>query len=90
VGQTEAPAGAASLAAIRGRVPVVCPSLPPRLVSLTQAAAYLGVSKWTVRDWISAGDLPAVKLPARGDQERLRRVLVDVQDLDRLIEQSKA
>jgi excisionase family DNA binding protein len=59
-------------------------------VSLTQAAAYLGVSKWTVRDWISAGDLPAVKLPARGDQERLRRVLVDVQDLDRLIEQSKA
>lgn len=82
--RTRAPAASnpdpVGLAAVR--------TLAPRLVDLSGAAAYLGgVSPWTVRDLLSAGRLNRVRLPGlRGD---LRRVLLDVQDLDRLIASSK-
>ncbi len=67
----------------------------PRLLSLHQAAAYLGLSYWTVRDWILAGHLSTVNLPPlrpkEGDRARasLRRVLVDRVDLDAFIEARK-
>jgi hypothetical protein len=66
-----------------------------RLLSLRQAARYLGVSFWSVRDYVLAGALPAVTLPplrARpGERPRtsLRRVLIDRTDLDALIEARK-
>lgn len=64
----------------------------PRLTDLHGAAAYLGVSYWTVRDLVSAGEIPTVQPPAptgrRG--QRLRRVLVDVHDIDALIDKWKA
>lgn len=66
-----------------------------RLRSLQQAADYLGCSYWSVRDWVSAGVLPVVELPRLrprdGERARttLRRVLVDVEDLDALIEARK-
>lgn len=53
----------------------------PRLFSLKQAAAYLNVSYWTVRDLVFQGDLPSVRLG--------RRVLIDRHDLEALIEKSK-
>jgi len=54
-----------------------------RLVGITAAARYLGVSVWTVRDLIGRGALPRVELPG------VRRVLVDQQDLGRLVERSR-
>ncbi len=52
-----------------------------RLVTVSDAAAILGVSVATVRRLVWTGKLPVVRLT--------RRLLVDVRDLDRLIEASK-
>src|SRR5262245_12610778 len=66
-------------------------TLTPRLVDGRAAAAYLGVSLWTVRDWHAAGMLPAVDLPPlrprEGDRlkRRLRRLLFDLRDLDEFV-----
>jgi hypothetical protein len=75
------------------RVGVLLPS--PRLLNLRQAAAYLGVSFWSVRDFVLAGFLPTVSLPplrAREGERRkanLRRVLIDRSDLDAFSEKRK-
>ncbi len=63
-------------------------ALQPRLLDRARAAAYLAVSRDVVDGYISAGVLRRVRLPgaAGGD---LRRVLLDVRDLDGLIERSK-
>ena len=53
----------------------------PRLLSVRQAAAYLGISHWTVRELVWKGELPEVRLG--------RRLLLDLRDLDRLIEARK-
>ena len=61
-----------------------------RLMNVYEAAAYLNVSHWSVRGLIDASILPAVRLPApRSDGQSMRRLLVDVRDLDDLIESSK-
>ena len=52
-----------------------------RLVSLVDAADMLGLSVASVRRLIWGGKLPAIRLT--------RRVLVDLRDVDRLIEESK-
>ena len=76
--------------AARARVPEASARTPdgPRLLDVTRAGRYLGVSSWTIRDLVSAGRLPRVRLPLAGDRE-CRRLLVDVRDLDRLIEAAK-
>jgi hypothetical protein len=67
----------------------------PRLLNMRQAAAYLGCSFWTARDYILQGLIPVVDLPPlrprEGDRRRktLRRVLVDRADLDAFIESRK-
>jgi excisionase family DNA binding protein len=53
----------------------------PRLLTVEQAASYLGRSKASVQHMVSAGRLPIV----RAD----RRVFLDVRDLDSWIEQNK-
>ena len=53
----------------------------PRLLSLQEAAEYLNVSYWHIRELIDRGTLRRVKLG--------RRVLVDIGDLNKLIEASK-
>jgi excisionase family DNA binding protein len=60
-----------------------------RLLDLHAAAAYLGVSYWTMRDLVNGGQVRRVRLPnAKGHD--LRRVLIDRHDLDRWIEESKS
>jgi excisionase family DNA binding protein len=61
----------------------MCP-ITPRLLDLPTAAAYLGLSKWTIRDLEAAGTLPRVRVPLPNGGE-LRRVLFDKADLDRLV-----
>ena len=69
--------------------------ISPRGLSLRQGAAYVGVSYWTFRDWVLAGHIPIIEpwplTPRDGDRPKqtLRRVLVDRQDLDRLIDARK-
>ena len=76
--------------AVRG--PSTDAVLAPRLLDAAKAARYLGVSVWTLRDWHTAGRIPAVELPAlrprEGDREkrRLRRLVFDVHDLDGFVD----
>ena len=70
----EAPTSVAS-------VPALC---PPRLLDLDASAAYLAVSPWTVRDLIANGTLVRVRIPLPNGGE-LRKVLLDKEDLDRLV-----
>lgn len=59
-----------------------------RLLSVPEAAIYLGLSYWTVRDLVAAGTVPSVKVPAprARDGRTVRRTLVDRRDLDSLVE----
>jgi hypothetical protein len=70
-----------------------------RLLDLYQAATYTGLSYWTLRDYVADGVLPAVRLPSGRQRSRggivkagagsNRKILIDREDLDRLIEESK-
>jgi hypothetical protein len=62
--------------------------MSPRLFDLAQAAAYLGLSPWTVRELEAKRVLPRVRVPLPGGGE-LRKLLFDKTDLDRLIESWK-
>ena len=53
----------------------------PRLFSQQDAACYLGISYWTIRDLVFRREIPFVKIG--------RRILVDRLDLDAYLEQSK-
>jgi excisionase family DNA binding protein len=57
------------------------PNAPRRLLTLEEAAAYLALSPWSVRDLQWKGKLPRVALS--------RKLLFDRADLDRLIETEK-
>jgi hypothetical protein len=70
----------------------------PRLLNVEQAAAYLNVSWWTLREFINAGTVPTVRLPRpqtdrmrrrRPVTDTVRRLLIDRQDLDALVERWK-
>lgn len=76
-------------------------SSAPRLLSLRDAADYLGVSYWTIRDWISDGVVARVRLPGSrlrngkgklvspSTSHSMRKFLLDRRDLDKLIEEHK-
>jgi excisionase family DNA binding protein len=64
-----------------GIPPKVSPGQARRLLSLKEAATLLGVSKASIRRLIWAGKLPSVRI--------LRRIQIDIRDLDRFIERSK-
>ena len=67
--------------------------LTPRLLGVEDAAHYLSISGWSLREWISAGVVPTVRiaLPSTGRRkgDTCRRILLDRYDLDSLIERSK-
>lgn len=63
------------------------PSGPPpasRLLSLKEAARHLGISVWTLRDLIGAGELRSVQPPG------VRRIYLDRRDIDKAIEAWKS
>lgn len=68
------------------------PATLPRLISMKEAASYLGVSFWTVREWVLGGHLPSVRLPplrrreGEAQRECLRRVLIDREQIDAFVE----
>jgi excisionase family DNA binding protein len=53
----------------------------PRLLSQQEAAHYLGISYWTVRDLVFRREIPFIKIG--------RRVLIDRLDLDAYLDRSK-
>lgn len=53
----------------------------PRLLTVEQAAGYLGRSKEGVEHMVASAKIPTVRID--------RRVFIDVRDLDRLIDDSK-
>lgn len=56
--------------------------MTPVCVGIKDAAAALGVSTKTIRDWIDAGVLPTVRLPSvKFPNERGKRILILVDDL---------
>ena len=55
--------------------------LRPRLLTLKEAAAFLGVGIWTMRDLVCSGAVPLVRFR--------RRMYFDVRDLEQLIERNK-
>lgn len=58
-----------------------------RLLDDRQGAAYLGVSRSQFRNLVAARVVPRVQVPSGdGDGRTLRRLLVDRNDLDTLIE----
>lgn len=74
------------MAPIRQRVPIDASTYlavnGARLYSLHDAATYLGISYWTVRELINRQEMPAVRIG--------RRVMVDIADLNRFIEGNKS
>lgn len=60
----------------------------PRLLDLHGAAAYLGLSKYTVRELEQQGILARVRIPLP-DAGEVRKLLFDKQDLDLLVESWK-
>ncbi len=66
-------------------VQITVAPVSPRLLDLHTAAAYLGVSEWTIRDLETAGTVSRVRIPLPNAGE-LRKLLFDRADLDRLID----
>jgi hypothetical protein len=56
-----------------------------RLVDDRAGSVYMGISRSQFRNLVSAGRIPRVVVPAE-DGRPLRRLLVDLNDLDRLIQ----
>ena len=81
----------------QGLLPIV-----PRLLDVHLAAIYLSVGEQTIRDWVADGILNSVKMPgtalrdqrghliAKPRQRRLAKILLDREDINRLIESRKA
>lgn len=57
-----------------------------RLLSIKEAATYLGISIWSVRELIWHGDLPTIKL---GYGSERRHVRIDTKDLETFITNNK-
>src|SRR5262249_23660163 len=65
-------------------------STASRLLTLQEAAAYLGVSYWTIRSWIERDVIKVVRLPSvRGGVDG-RLVRIERAVLDKLIEASSS
>jgi hypothetical protein len=55
----------------------------PRLLPLKKAAGYLGLTVWSMRERIWAGDIPVVRFPGG------RKMFIDVLDLEDYIQRNK-
>ena len=85
------PPGRPRLQPERPHIAIVTSPVRPvtaRLVDLTGAAGYLGLSARAVRSLLDSGALRRVRIELPGGKT-LKRVLVDTADLDAFIERSK-
>jgi hypothetical protein len=55
----------------------------PRLLPLKKAADYLGLTVWSMRERIWAGDIPVVRFPGG------RKMFIDVLDFEDFIQRNK-
>jgi hypothetical protein len=55
----------------------------PRLLPLKDAAEWLGLTIWAMRERIWAGDIPVVQFPGG------RKMFIDTQDLETFISENK-
>jgi len=55
----------------------------PRLMPLKQAAAYLGLTTWGIREAVWRGDIPVVRFPGG------RKMFIDTNDMDAFIDRNK-
>jgi excisionase family DNA binding protein len=55
----------------------------PRLLPLKEAAERLGLTVWSMRERIWAGDIPFVRFPGG------RKIFIDIKDLDKFVERNK-
>jgi hypothetical protein len=71
-----------------------------RLMSLRQGAEYSGLSYWLLRDYCLDGILPIVRLPGsrlkgkngiscHSTEHTIRKIMIDRDDIDRLIQECK-
>lgn len=58
--------------------------LSPRLVRIKNAAAYLGISTWKLRDLVQQGRLPVLR-----GEGKYAPWLFDVRDLDAFVDREK-
>ena len=79
--QANAPDSLSDASLVRKRKDPAKPALPRRLCSLADAAGYLAVSDWTVRQMVWRGDLPHIR--------RGKRILLDLRDLEGWIDREK-
>lgn len=56
-------------------------SRAPRLLGVKPAAQYLGATTWAIRRLVWENEVPSIRIG--------QRILFDIHDLDRFIEQSK-
>ena len=57
--------------------------MSPRLLPLKDAANWLGLTVWGMRERIWAGDIPVVRFPGG------RKMFIDVRDIEGFIERNK-
>ena len=57
--------------------------MPPRLLPLKDAADWIGLTVWGMRERVWAGDIPVVRFPGG------RKMFIDVRDLEGFIERNK-
>ena len=81
VAKFQSPAGQSKPDSLYGGVIMSILFGEKRLISVEDAAKYLGVQKSTIYSWASRRKIPSVKMG--------RRLLFDQQDLDRMIEAGK-
>ncbi len=60
------------------------PTLPRRLYSLKDAAHYLGMSQWTLRDLVIGRVFPVLRHSDKG------KIYLDIADLDAYIQKNKS
>jgi len=57
--------------------------MAPRLLPLKQAAEWLGLTVWAMRERIWAGDIPVVRFPGG------RKQFIDTKDLEAFVQHNK-
>jgi predicted site-specific integrase-resolvase len=61
----------------------ICNPMLPRLLPLKEAASYLGLTVWGIRERIWAGQLPVVTFPGG------RKQYIDTEDIEKFIRDNK-